>query len=117
MDLTLQEFCDVVCEAGVLVEEPGTMSYGHGCTIMGAVVEVCYNKAHDCNRLHVDPRHHKQEWKVLSEIMEELLFTPLGMRDATFFLKDGDERVERVPMCYGTDGISRECVAARSTHA
>lgn len=31
-DATLEEFCDIIAEAGVLVCEPGTLSYGHGAT-------------------------------------------------------------------------------------
>jgi CubicO group peptidase (beta-lactamase class C family) len=40
-------------------------------------------------------------FKRLSEIMDELLFTPLGMSDAAFWLPDGDLRASRVPTLYG----------------
>ena len=43
-DLTLEEFCDVIAEAGALATEPGQFSYGLGATVLGRVIEVVYEK-------------------------------------------------------------------------
>jgi CubicO group peptidase (beta-lactamase class C family) len=111
MDLNLSEFCDVVCEAGVLVEEPGSMSYGHGATVVGRICEVCYNN----NVTHANVGDAR--YKFLQEIMQEMLFTPLGMKDATFFLGDGDPRIARVPMCYGTASDDGKLIPHRDCFA
>lgn len=68
--------------------EPGEFSYGLGNTVLGRVVEVIYERA-------------EGRFLRFSEIMDELLFTPLGMDDATFWLPDGDPRVGRIPTLYG----------------
>ena len=87
-DLTLEEFVDTIGSAGVLTCEPGEFSYGHGATVLGRVIEVLYEKT-------------RGKFKKFSEIMSELLFDPLGMKDAAFFLADGDPRVNRIPTLYG----------------
>lgn len=87
-DLTLEQFVETIAEAGVLTCEPGEFSYGHGATVLGRVIEVVYERKHGV-------------FKRFSAIMDELLFTPLGMTDATFFLADGDPRRHRVPTLYG----------------
>lgn len=89
-DLTLQQFVDVIGSAGVLTCEPGEFSYGHGATVLGRVIEILFEKSRGKSRK-------------LSEIMSELLFEPLGMQDATFFLADGDSRVVRIPTLYGAN--------------
>lgn len=87
-DCTLAEFCDHIAAAGVLVCEPGEFSYGLGNTVLGRVVEVVYERA-------------EGRFLRFSEITKELLFTPLGMTDATFWLPDGDPRAARIPTLYG----------------
>ena len=87
-DLDLAEFCDVLSAAGVLVCEPGTFSYGLGATVLGRVIEVAY--AAHCGA------HRK-----LSDIFAELLFRPLRLESAAFFLPDGDPRARRLPTLYG----------------
>ena len=37
---TLSEYCDAIADAGVLVCEPGTLSYGLGALVLGRVCEV-----------------------------------------------------------------------------
>ena len=97
-DLSLEQFVDTIAEAGVLTCEPGEFSYGHGATVLGRVIEVVYERKHGV-------------FKRFSAIMEELLFVPLDMTDATFFLADGDPRRDRVPTLYGavmgSDGAAR----------
>ena len=39
-DCTLAEYCDAIADAGVLVCEPGTLSYGLGALVLGRVCEV-----------------------------------------------------------------------------
>lgn len=87
-DLTLEQFVDTIGTAGVLTCEPGEFSYGHGATVLGRVIEILYEKSRGRSRK-------------FSEIMSELLFEPLGMQDATFFLADGDSRISRIPTLYG----------------
>jgi CubicO group peptidase (beta-lactamase class C family) len=87
-DLTLEEFCDAIAEAGALATEPGQFSYGLGAAVLGRVIEVVYEE-------------HGGSKKKLSGIFEELLFRPLGMQDAAFFLDDGDPRVGRIPTLCG----------------
>ncbi|MEX2650414.1 MAG: serine hydrolase domain-containing protein [Alphaproteobacteria bacterium] len=87
-DLTLAEFCDAIAEAGVLATEPGRFSYGLGAAVLGRVIEV------------VHAAHTGTPTK-LSDIFQALLFDPLGMRDATFFLEDRDPRADRVPPLHG----------------
>ena len=87
-DLTLEQFVDTIAQAGVLTCEPGEFSYGHGATVLGRLIEIVYEKKHGT-------------FKRLSDIMVELLFEPLGMNDATFFISDDDLRRERVPTLYG----------------
>ena len=64
---------------------------------MGRIIEILYEKS-------------RGEFKKLSEIMSELLFEPLEMEDAAFFLEDGDHRVKRIPTLYGallnSDGVT-----------
>ena len=40
--LGLGQFCDAIAKAGVLVCEPGELSYGLGAAVLGRVVEVAY---------------------------------------------------------------------------
>ncbi len=87
-DLTLEEFCDTIAEAGVLATEPGQFSYGLGAAVLGRIIEVLYEDQFG-------------EEKKLSTIFREMLFDPLGMGNSTFFLTDGDPRVARVPTLYG----------------
>ena len=87
-NLTLEEFVDTIGNAGVLTCEPGEFSYGHGATVLGRVIEIIYEKS-------------RGTFKKFSEIMSELLFSPLGMSDAAFFLSDGDPKIDRVPTLYG----------------
>ncbi|MSP82679.1 MAG: hypothetical protein EXQ94_07055 [Alphaproteobacteria bacterium] len=87
-DMTVAQFCDAIAEAGVLATEPGQFSYGLGATVLGRVIEIVYER-------------HAGKASALSEIFAELLFRPLGMGDAAFFLADGDPRAARVPMLYG----------------
>ena len=87
-DLTLEEFCDVIAEAGALATERGQFSYGLGATVLGRVIEVVYEK-------------HNGSKKKLSGIFEEMLFRPLGMADAAFFIDDGDLRIARIPALWG----------------
>lgn len=97
-DLTLAQFCDVIAAAGVLVCEPGTPSYGLGASVLGRVIEVVYERTRGFA-------------KPLSAIFDELLFTPLAMSTAAFFLRDDDPRIRRMPRLYGltADGV---CVPA-----
>lgn len=96
-DLPLPEWCDAVAEAGVLVCEPGTFSYGLGATVLGRVIEVAFKRG-------------SGEDKRFDQILTEMLWKPLGMDEAAFFLSDGDPRVGRVPVLYGAelsaDGLS-----------
>lgn len=39
-DVSLVDYCDAMAEAGVLVCEPGTFSYGLGALVLGRVIEV-----------------------------------------------------------------------------
>lgn len=84
----LAQFCDTIADAGVLVSEPGTFSYGHGATVLGRVIEIAYKNLNG-------------EQKKLSEIFQEMLFDPLMMTDAAFFLDDEDPRIKRMPILYG----------------
>ena len=47
-------------------------------------------------------------------IFEEMLFAPLGMTQASFYLQDGDLRAARMPRLYGIDG-SGKCVPAEQS--
>ena len=87
-DLTLEQFVNTIGEAGVLTCEPGEFSYGHGATVLSRVIEVLYETS----------RGKSQKF---SEIMSELLFDPLEMNDAAFFLGDDDPRIDRIPTLYG----------------
>jgi CubicO group peptidase (beta-lactamase class C family) len=51
--------------------------------------------------LEVAYERHFGRARRLSEIFAELLFAPLGMAEAAFFLADGDPRAPRVPRLYG----------------
>jgi CubicO group peptidase (beta-lactamase class C family) len=86
--LTLEQFVDTIGRAGVLTCEPGEFSYGHGATVLGRVLEVVYQGS-------------RGKFCSFSQIMSELLFEPLGMQDAAFFLADDDPRIDRVPTLYG----------------
>ena len=57
----------------------GEFSYGLGNTVLGRVVEVVWERRHG-------------SFLRFSEIMKRLLFAPLGMAEAGFFLPDGDPR-------------------------
>ena len=72
----------------MLTCEPGKFSYGHGATVLGRVLEVVYQGS-------------RGKFCSFSQIMSELLFEPLGMQDAAFFLADDDPRIGRVPTLYG----------------
>ena len=87
-NLTLEQFVDTIGRAGVLTCEPGEFSYGHGATVLGRVIEILYEQSRGTS-------------KKFSEIMSELLFYPLGMDEAAFFLADDDPRVSRIPTLYG----------------
>jgi CubicO group peptidase (beta-lactamase class C family) len=87
-DLTLAEFCDAIAEAGALATEPGRFSYGLGAAVLGRVIEVIHER-------------HMGRAKRLSAIFEDMLFRPLGMTEAAFFLADFDARAERIPTLYG----------------
>ena len=87
-DLTLAKFVDTIAAAGVLTCEPGEFSYGHGATVLGRVIEVAHERRHGV-------------FKRFAEIMQELLFQPLGMRDALFHLPDEDSRRKLIPTLYG----------------
>ena len=95
--LTLEEFVDTIGTAGVLTCEPGEFSYGHGATVLSRVIEVLYATSRGKTRR-------------FSEIMSEMLFDPLGMKEAAFFLNDDDPRIDRIPTLYGaklsTDGTT-----------
>lgn len=86
-DATLAEYCDAIADAGVLVCEPGVLSYGLGAIVVGRVVEVSYAKLTGRELL-------------FSEIMREMLWAPLGMDSAAFYLADGDPRAAKVPQLY-----------------
>ena len=92
-DLSLAEYCDAIARAGVLVDEPGSFSYGLGALVAGRVCEVAYARL----------RGHELGF---ADICDELLFRPLEMSPATFFLDDGDTRAECVPVLYG--GVLRD---------
>eukprot|EP00039_Didymoeca_costata_P030413 m.29419 g.29419 ORF g.29419 m.29419 type:complete len:472 (+) comp8100_c0_seq2:40-1455(+) len=87
-DATPAEFCDGIAKAGVLTCEPGEFSYGLGNLVLGRVVEVCYARS-------------RGKEKRLSEIMDEMIFKPLNMQSAAFYLNDGDERSYKIPQLYG----------------
>jgi len=89
-DLDLEGFCEVIAEAGVLATHPGQLSYGLGATVLGRVIEIVVER---------EGRGRRK----LSEIFSEMLFDPLGMTDATFFLADNDPRARRIPTLYGID--------------
>jgi CubicO group peptidase (beta-lactamase class C family) len=87
-NLSLRDFVDIIGNAGVLTCEPGEFSYGHGATVLGRIIEILYERS-------------RGEFKKFSEIMSELLFEPLDMNDAAFFLADDDRRIDRIPTLYG----------------
>jgi CubicO group peptidase (beta-lactamase class C family) len=87
-NLDLEQFCRVIAEAGVLSTHPGQLSYGLGATVLGRVIEVVDGRKRGRNR-------------ALSDIFREMLFDPIGMSDAAFFLADGDVRADRIPTLYG----------------
>ena len=53
-DVSLAEYCDAIAEAGVLVCEPGTFSYGLGALVLGRVIEVLHTKERSWQPLIVD---------------------------------------------------------------
>ena len=81
-DVTLEEFCNVLANAGVLVCEPGSFSYGLGATVLGRIIEVAYAR-------------HFHKVNALSDIFQHLLFEPLEMHDSFFFLKQSELGGER----------------------
>lgn len=86
-DATLAEYCNAIAGAGVLACEPGTLSYGLGALVVGRVIEVAFAKKTGRTLL-------------FSEIMREMLWGPLGMDSAAFYLNDDDERIAKVPQLY-----------------
>jgi CubicO group peptidase (beta-lactamase class C family) len=88
-DVTLEEFCDAIATAGVLTVEPGMFSYGLGNLVLGRVIEIVVAQSSGTA-------------KKFSKIMDEMLFAPLGMSTAAFFLKDGDARIAKFPTLYGS---------------
>ena len=91
-DKTLAEYCDAIAAAGVLTTEPGTFSYGLGALVLGRVCEV------------VSARLTHTEEK-FSDIMTRLLFRPLKMHSAAFYLPNGDPRAPKIPTLFG--GVPR----------
>lgn len=88
-DINLEKFCEVLAKAGVLVAHPGSFSYGLGATVLGRVIEIAYQKGSSSS-------------KPLDEIFQELLFSPLGMKDAAFFLRGNEHPVtKRIPALHG----------------
>lgn len=87
-DASLEEYTDALAVAGVLVCEPGTFSYGLGALVVGRVVEVLYERL-------------RGEARRFADVVTELLFEPLGMTSAAFYLSDGDPRAALVPVLYG----------------
>ena len=78
--LLLEDFCDVIAKAGVLVTQPGQSSYGHGATVFGRVIEVTQNTK-------------------LSAYLDETLFKPCNM-EVCFFFSEEDPRIMRLPGMY-----------------
>jgi hypothetical protein len=87
-DLTLEEYCEAIADAKVLASEPGQFSYGLGALVVGRICEVAFERL--TNR--------KERF---SQIMKEMLFDPLKMDSAAFYLEDGDPRIETFPQLYG----------------
>jgi CubicO group peptidase (beta-lactamase class C family) len=118
-DATLEEVCDLIGNTGVLGCEPGmncpplprarnssapalgTLSYGHGATVLARVIEVAYEQLNG-------------QRKCLSAIFDEMLFAPLGMSEASFYLTDGDPRIARMPRLYGVNNAG-DCVPAEES--
>jgi CubicO group peptidase (beta-lactamase class C family) len=86
--LSLEDFCDVIANAGVLTAQPGDASYGHGATVFGRVIELTQNTK-------------------LSAFLDETLFEPCDM-NVRFFFEDEDPRAARVPGMYAPVS-SEEC--------
>ena len=80
---------DGIAAAGVLTVEPGTFSYGLGNLVLGRVIEIVIAQSTGTE-------------KRFSAIMEEMLFKPLGMSTAAFYLQDGDPRIAKFPELYGS---------------
>ena len=91
-DKTLAEYCDAIAAAGVLTSEPGAYSYGLGALVLGRVCEVASQR--------LTKTHEK-----FSDIMARLLFRPLDMHSAAFYLPDGDPRAALIPTLFG--GVPR----------
>mmetsp|Transcript_94671 Transcript_94671/g.167684 ORF Transcript_94671/g.167684 Transcript_94671/m.167684 type:complete len:406 (-) Transcript_94671:78-1295(-) len=87
-DLSIEEFCEVIADAGVLCTDPGVISYGLGASVLGRIVEVVYAK-------HFEPLP-------LREIFRELIFRPLGMNSAVFYDKGLDGKL---PVLYGLSPV------------
>lgn len=103
-DVTLEEYVDAIAAAGVLTVEPGMFSYGLGNLVLGRVIEVIVASTHGVH-------------KPFSTIMSEMLFEPLGMSTAAFFLSDNDPRIAKFPELYGStpDGGEGEKFVPYST--
>ena len=95
-DVTLEEYVDAIAEAGILVCEPGEFSYGLGALVLGRVIEVVYQRMHQL-----------ETPLSLGQIMKNMLWEPLEMHTAAFFLEDGDPRREKVPQLYGANASKR----------
>ena len=87
-DATLTAYVDSIAAAGVLVCEPGTFSYGLGALVLGRVCEVAWERLHGSHMRFAD-------------IVDTVLFRPLGMETAAFYLPDGDSRASKMPALYG----------------
>eukprot|EP00041_Stephanoeca_diplocostata_P020134 m.443388 g.443388 ORF g.443388 m.443388 type:complete len:303 (+) comp21484_c0_seq5:467-1375(+) len=96
---TLAEYVDAIAKAGVLACEPGQFSYGLGALVLGRVCEVAYaNMMRDALPSEVFAG---DGYKRFAAIMDEMIFTPLGMTSACFYVEDGDLRARKVPTLYG----------------
>ena len=87
-DKTLAEYCDAIAVAGVLTAEPGTFSYGLGALVLGRVCEVASARL-------------TRTQEKFSDIMTRLLFRPLKMNTAAFYLPNGDPRTQNIPTLFG----------------
>jgi CubicO group peptidase (beta-lactamase class C family) len=65
------------------------------------VIEIAYEQLHG----------HRKD---LSAIFQEMLFAPLGMTEASFYLMDGDARIGRMASLYGVNGDG-DCVPAEAS--
>ena len=87
-EVSLAQYCDAIAEAGVLVSDPGTFSYGLGALVVGRVVEVLFERLRGASCRFAD-------------VVTQMLFEPLGMSSAAFYLDEADPRVAKMPVLYG----------------